>query len=97
MDSEIIMLKETSDSCSTRLDKARAALGLRELQIKKLETIDSQNESIMVQKDYNLKGCRDINLNLQNKNKVLKITSIAAPVATFVLGFIVRKGLSIGP
>lgn len=99
MESHIIYLEELNDSCSTRLDKARAAIGLKQTEIDNLDFIDSQNMLIVSEQQRAIYDLRDAYAIEQKKTKFWKGTTWGAvgaiPVA-IVFGLLMSKNVQLG-
>lgn len=87
MDSRIQYLEESYDSCSIRLDKAKAAIAIQKLEIDNLRAVDRNSLVILSEKDKAIMQLHEDNLHLSKSVKVLKGFAIAAPIVGFALGF----------
>ena len=86
MNNHIMYLEESIDSCSTRLDKAKAAIAMKQFEIDNLEFIDDQNIMIVNEQQGQIQNLEMTINNLKRKDNLKTRLLICTPVIAFLLG-----------
>ena len=86
MNNHIMYLEESLDSCSTRLDKAKAAIAMKQFEIDNLEFIDDQNIMIVNEQQGKIQNLEMTINNLKRKDNLKTRLLICTPVIAFLLG-----------
>ena len=86
MNNHIMYLEESLDSCSTRLDKAKAAIAMKQFEIDNLEFIDDQNIMIVNEQQGQIQNLEMTINNLKRKDNLKTRLLICTPFIAFLLG-----------